>query len=243
MKMHIARESIVFLLNKHLQNTILTKKIEQECFLQADTPKKYLQYIKPFLINCMTKNITTDLVMKDSKRLEPYIILEMRDIIQMMFFRTLQKHIFFKKNTDLCTEYAQKIEASCYHYTYQQQEKTFLEEYSTRCGTINHIINCEKKSHQQQDNDALNKLISGELKPEAIGSMTFAELCPSAALKEKTEITLRSQQKVAEKTSQLYKCPNCKQRMCTYREVQTRALDEPSTIFCTCKKCGHEFIG
>lgn len=92
--MHIARDSIVFLLNKYLQNTILTNKIEQECFLQADTPKKYLQYIKPFLINCMTKNITTDLVMKDSKRLEPYIILEMRDIIQMMFFRTLQNICF-----------------------------------------------------------------------------------------------------------------------------------------------------
>lgn len=107
MKMHIARDSIVFLLNKHLQNTILTNKIEQECFLQADTPKKYLQYIKPFLINCMTKNITTDLVMKDSKRLEPYIILEMRDIIQMMFLERFKTYVF-KEHTDLCTEYAQK---------------------------------------------------------------------------------------------------------------------------------------
>lgn len=46
--MHIARDSIVFLLNKHLQNTILTNKIEQECFLQADTPKNIYNILSHF---------------------------------------------------------------------------------------------------------------------------------------------------------------------------------------------------
>ena len=38
-----------------------------------------------------------------------------------------------------------------------------------------------------------------------------------------------------------YVCPKCKQRDQTYEERQTRALDEGSTIICTCNQCGNRW--
>ena len=35
-----------------------------------------------------------------------------------------------------------------------------------------------------------------------------------------------------------FKCNRCKQRKCTYYELQTRSADEPMTIFVTCLNCG-----
>ena len=35
-----------------------------------------------------------------------------------------------------------------------------------------------------------------------------------------------------------FKCSRCKQRKCTYYELQTRSADEPMTVFVTCLNCG-----
>ena len=35
-----------------------------------------------------------------------------------------------------------------------------------------------------------------------------------------------------------FKCTRCKQRKCTYYELQTRSADEPMTVFVTCLNCG-----
>ena len=39
----------------------------------------------------------------------------------------------------------------------------------------------------------------------------------------------------------LYTCPRCKKREHTYREVMTRALDEPRSVKCICLICGYRF--
>lgn len=39
----------------------------------------------------------------------------------------------------------------------------------------------------------------------------------------------------------LYKCPRCKARKHTYREVQTRSIDEPKSVKCICLVCGMKF--
>ena len=36
----------------------------------------------------------------------------------------------------------------------------------------------------------------------------------------------------------LYECPRCRARKHTYREVQQRAIDEPTNVKCTCLQCG-----
>ena len=39
----------------------------------------------------------------------------------------------------------------------------------------------------------------------------------------------------------LYQCPRCKAREHSYKEIQTRCLDEPKTIKCICLVCGMKF--
>lgn len=39
----------------------------------------------------------------------------------------------------------------------------------------------------------------------------------------------------------LLKCGKCKQRDCTYNQLQTRSADEPMTTFAMCNKCGHRW--
>ncbi len=43
--------------------------------------------------------------------------------------------------------------------------------------------------------------------------------------------------------SDLFTCPRCASRACTFREIQTRSADESATIFVKCTKCDLRFRG
>lgn len=38
-----------------------------------------------------------------------------------------------------------------------------------------------------------------------------------------------------------FKCGKCKQRKCTYYQLQTRSADEPMTTFVTCVNCNNRW--
>ena len=38
-----------------------------------------------------------------------------------------------------------------------------------------------------------------------------------------------------------FKCGKCKQRKCTYFQLQTRSADEPMTTFVTCVNCNNRW--
>lgn len=42
-------------------------------------------------------------------------------------------------------------------------------------------------------------------------------------------------------TTDMFKCSRCKERKCTYVQVQTRSADEPMTNFITCINCGKQW--
>ncbi len=39
-------------------------------------------------------------------------------------------------------------------------------------------------------------------------------------------------------TTDIYRCPRCKERKFTVMQMQTRSADEPMTVFATCTECG-----
>ncbi|KNC46881.1 transcription elongation factor S-II [Thecamonas trahens ATCC 50062] len=39
----------------------------------------------------------------------------------------------------------------------------------------------------------------------------------------------------------MFKCGKCKERKCTYYQLQTRSADEPMTVFVTCTNCGNKW--
>jgi len=54
-------------------------------------------------------------------------------------------------------------------------------------------------------------------------------------------IKIREKQKINEKTSIMYKCPQCKMRNTKFRKIQTASMDEGDTLFITCQVCHYEW--
>lgn len=155
---------------------------------------------------------------------------------------------------------ARRLERGCYNRALEQCKESadnhkrrwdsemFVAVYSGRVATLLANLDCDGgvASHLGDGGappHALAKILAGEWHPLALGAMTADQLCPQAGEAERSLIGRRSLQKVAEKVSSLFSCPQCRARRCTYRQVQIGAADEPSTFMCTCLACGTNFEG
>lgn len=117
----------------------------------------------------------------------------------------------------------------------------FVALYSSRLATISINLDPDSSICREYGTGLFRCINDGTVLPEDLGAMSAEALCPAAFQKEKEEIANRSGQKVEEKVSALWACPDCKARSCTYREVQDRAADEPASIYCTCTVCSRNF--
>jgi len=71
--------------------------------------------------------------------------------------------------------------------------------------------------------------------------MSYQELFPEHSkqfLDEKFKREKLMYEEKQESMTDQFKCGRCKQRKCTYYELQTRSADEGMTIFITCLNCG-----
>ncbi|XP_070555924.1 transcription elongation factor A protein 1-like isoform X2 [Ptychodera flava] len=90
------------------------------------------------------------------------------------------------------------------------------------------------------------KVLSGEITPERIATMTADEMA-SDEMKELrknyTKEAIRDHQMATTggTKTDLLKCGKCGKRNCTYNQVQTRSADEPMTTFAYCNECGHRW--
>ncbi len=119
----------------------------------------------------------------------------------------------------------------------------FVDIYSTRCGFVLSLLNPLEPAAAVYGHDFVADLLAGRVSPRTLGHARERDLCPEALEAERQDIARRSEQRVQEKASQLYKCPHCGARRCTYTQVQTRAIDEAADIFCVCLDCGRAFKG
>lgn len=81
---------------------------------------------------------------------------------------------------------------------------------------------------------------------ERLCAMTASELASDEKRKEieqlHKEIKLNSvEAKPSEAETTQFQCGKCKQRRCTYYQLQTRSADEPMTTFVTCLECGNKW--
>lgn len=178
-----------------------------------------------------------------------------RDVCRRLFLKALLKHDPLAEDRAKALTIATEIESSCFNTVIQHckisespfrrcwESEQFVALYSDRCGTVNSHIDPDSSVGKTYGTPIMKRLLSGEIRAKLIGAMTAAELCPEATEHERSEIELRSQQKVDEKASDLFTCPvpTCRARRCTYREVHTRSLDEPADIHAKCLECGHRF--
>jgi DNA-directed RNA polymerase subunit M/transcription elongation factor TFIIS len=87
-------------------------------------------------------------------------------------------------------------------------------------------------------------LINGIVDPAAAVAMSASQMNPEASAEIENEIQERMNiAKPEVKICTIWTCPRCKARKTTFKEAQTRSLDEGATIIVTCLECGKVFRG
>jgi DNA-directed RNA polymerase subunit M/transcription elongation factor TFIIS len=118
------------------------------------------------------------------------------------------------------------------------QQTTFRDVYYAEARRI--IGNLNPKSYVG-NTSLMTHFLNGELTLEQIVNQNYYELFPEhwktlvdhQAKKEKIQL-----EGDFSRATDRWQCNNCKQRKCTYYELQTRSADEPMTIFIHCLNCG-----
>ena len=146
---------------------------------------------------------------------------------------------------------SEKIENSIYQYTIKQSEIKGIEpniedNYFKRI-YVNKIIslynNLDKESYVKNSN-FLNSVINNEIDID-----TIAFLSPQEINKEHWKKYMDRQnatddflysRTLGTRTSE-YKCGRCKEKNCTYYQLQVRSSDEPMTTFVNCLNCGNRW--
>ncbi|KAI8052009.1 transcription elongation factor S-II [Syncephalis plumigaleata] len=97
------------------------------------------------------------------------------------------------------------------------------------------------------DNPRLrDAIVSGSLSATRFCSMTSDEMMSEEQKQEERRINDENIFKARgagqpEASTDAFKCPRCKQRKCTYFQLQTRSADEPMTTFVTCVVCNNRW--
>ena len=144
--------------------------------------------------------------------------------------------------------YSENIEKGIYNYSIQYckdrniirkwENEIFKKIYINKARSV--YSNLNKESYIKNIR-LLDRLMSNEFLPHEIAFMdcqhsfpeNWKELIDEKYKRDKILYEVDSGGATDE-----FKCTRCKQRKCTYYELQTRSADEPMTVFVTCLTCG-----
>ncbi|KAF6242159.1 transcription factor S-II, central domain-containing protein [Scenedesmus sp. NREL 46B-D3] len=94
--------------------------------------------------------------------------------------------------------------------------------------------------------DLRARVLQGQVDPQELVDMPPEELASDSKRRENHKIrqeaaaeAVRGQTQQA--STDMFKCGRCKQKKCTYYQMQTRSADEPMTTFVTCVNCGQKW--
>lgn len=247
------------LLSKIAHSKIKCKKIDEFLSLIYTVLDIRLSFHPLDIIGCLyIKNIIdeddilTALVSKKYDHISTNMpILDIPDIpkniILFKIIDTLYLYEEYKLDIDNLINTAVEIEKSCFNATIHNcrhsddppprnwESDLFVEiYYSSRCSTILRLLSPTSMTNIEFGPILINKLISKEIFATNVGFMSESDICPESQKNEKHNIQKRIDQKIEEKFSNLYQCPSCKERRCSYTTVQRRALDEAADVICKC---------
>lgn len=255
-------------LNEKIDYCQYAIKLENELFTQLSLTN-YLKYVNnidkilykqigffpnDIIIYQYLKNQDSDVITLLNKGINTTF--SYREIIIQKFISLLFKSNFdFKKDSIRTFNIAKSIEKSCYNAVIMKCKQSeeplcrkwtspiFLDLYSNKCGIICNLLDIDSITYKTYHPTLLHDIYTNNINLSQLGFMLEKTLCPQSIKKEKEEIELRIGQCVKEKESNLFKCPKCKERKTTYKEVQLRALDEAPDYICRCLNCGNNFKG
>jgi transcription elongation factor S-II len=160
-----------------------------------------------------------------------------------------KRNILFSDNYlfNLIKNYPILIEKSIYNKSIRDAKKKNIER-SWECTEFRmiYIRNSLKiiRNLENTKNNLVDKIKFGIIDPSDIVNKTHQELYPELwediLLKNKKKMDLLQTESVQKGTS-MFKCGKCKERNCTYFQLQTRSADEPMTTFVTCLNCNNRW--
>jgi DNA-directed RNA polymerase subunit M/transcription elongation factor TFIIS len=133
----------------------------------------------------------------------------------------------------------------CYQNNYIRNWNSFYfhNTYIEKFLTVFTVVDPESYCNEGDDS-IMKKIVTEEILPHEVVFMKSHELYPERwknVLEESEKnITSLFYQDSLDFTDQ-FKCSKCKQRKCTYYQLQTRSADEPMTTFVTCLICKHKW--
>jgi len=90
----------------------------------------------------------------------------------------------------------------------------------------------------------LERIKRGDIMAKDVGLMTHQEMYPEKwkdLLEQKMKRDKYKFEVDKRGATSEFKCRKCKQRECSYYQLQTRSADEPMTTFVTCLNCGNNW--
>jgi len=155
-----------------------------------------------------------------------------RDKMREMFAKNLKK-CFEQVYHQRCNECAENLETELHKLYSGPKLKTQF---------MSKLSNLKDPKNPQLRTSFIKNILSAE----EIAKMTPAEMA-SKELKEQVsklekENLLDHQVAVNQGTeTEMFTCGKCKQKKCTYTQLQTRSSDEPMTTFVYCMNCGNRW--
>lgn len=149
----------------------------------------------------------------------------------------------------LSKENSNKLEQSIYNYTkYSSKMRNILPLWTNPVfkkiylnKSISIYSNIDTQSYIS-NNSLIEKIKKNKINISNIAFMSYQELFPEhwkQILDEKNKRYKLMWEDEQEAMTDQFKCGRCKQRKCTYYELQTRSADEGMTTFITCLTCGN----
>lgn len=108
-------------------------------------------------------------------------------------------------------------------------------------GLVLHIYSNLKGNSYIENKRLMERLINNEFKPSELAGMEGQYMFPEHwkpfidEYAKRTKLLYEVRDEIA---TDMFVCGRCKQRRCTYYQLQTRSADEPMTTFITCLNCG-----
>lgn len=161
-----------------------------------------------------------------------------RNLIRDKFAKALQP---FEKEGDVYTALSASIAIEHSMYRYFGKDETNAR-YTAKCRSI--IFNLRDPKNP----DLRRRVLAGILQPERLTLMDPVEMASDALKRQRRLYAALSMRATTLGTGEdkhavtdMFFCRRCKQRKCTYYQMQTRSADEPMTTFVTCLNCNNRW--
>lgn len=166
-----------------------------------------------------------------------HIKIENPDVFRANIVKKLNNILNNEKNSG-------NLEKGIYNYTLKEAtQKKIIKKWDNKYFVQIYLDHLRSILNNLND-DILKNINDGSMKPHLVAFMTHQELCPekwSQLIEEKSKRDKNKFETKIEAATDTFTCRKCKSKRCTYYAMQTRASDEPMTIFVSCIDCGQRW--